>query len=171
MASGFPNDVGIDRHPAVIFASGFEEGSDGWRLDARDRQISSIASDPAIAHSGRACCRSVAVRCKNTGGNVTYYFPQGVDQVCLRFYCRFDKDSVTPHHFVKIRAIRPGVASRAGKSPPGDRAFWTGIEPLRDGTWNFYIEGPVLRTAVHCAVCTYLGASTVKCPQNAAPYV
>jgi hypothetical protein len=80
----------------------------------------------------------VAIRGETTGGNVTRFFPEGVDQVYLRFYCRFHKDAVIPHHFVKIRAIRPGVESHAGHRPPGDGAFWTGIEPVRDRTWQFY---------------------------------
>jgi len=138
LAAGFPNDVGIERHAAVLFASGFENGFDGWSLDARDRQISSLVDDPELAHSGNTCCESVAIRDKTTGGNVTRFFPEGVDQVYVRFYCRFHKDAVMPHHFVKIRAIRPGVRSRAGHRPPGDGAFWTGIEPVRDRTWQFY---------------------------------
>ncbi len=138
LASGFPNDVGIAEHPAVIFASGFENGFDGWTLDARDRRISSIVNDPALAHSGNACCRSVAIRGKTTGGNVTHYFPEGLDKVYLRFHCRFDKDAVIPHHFVKIRALRPGFSGNAGKRPPGDKGFWTGIEPVRNRTWDFY---------------------------------
>lgn len=138
LAAHFRYDIGIKNHPAVIFASGFEEEFSGWALDARDRRISSIFNDPAIVHSGSRCCRSVAIRHKNTGGCVTYSFPKGEDQIFLRFYCRFDKDAVMPHHFVKIRAIRKGVRTRAGVQPLGDKAFWTGIEPLRDRTWRFY---------------------------------
>ena len=70
LAAGFPNDVGIEQHPAVLFASGFENGFDGWSLVARDRRISSLVEDPELAHSGTTCCQSVAVRGVNTGGNV-----------------------------------------------------------------------------------------------------
>ena len=138
IAAGYRQDVGIERHPDVIFASGFEEGFKGWKLNLRDKQISSIVEDAAIAHSGKRCCMSVAVKGKNEGGNVTYYLNPEVDQVYVRFYCRFDKASVTPHHFVKIRALRRGFNSRAGVRPPGDKGFWTGIEPLRNGSWRFY---------------------------------
>lgn len=139
IAAGFPGDVGIEKHPAVLFASGFEDGFEGWSLVERDRRISSLVEDPELAHSGTTCCRSVAVRGVNTGGNVTHNFRREVDQVFLRFYCRFHRDAVIPHHFVKIRAIRPGGDGiRAGRRPAGDRAFWTGIEPVRDRTWQFY---------------------------------
>ena len=138
LASDFRNDVGIEKHPAVIFASGFEKRFSGWALDARDRRISSIVDDPAIAHSGKRCCRSVTIRHENTGGDVTYNIRRSVNQVYVRFYCRFDKDSVMPHHFVKIRALRRGFRMRAGLRPPGDQGFWTGIEPLRNRTWRFY---------------------------------
>jgi hypothetical protein len=137
LAAGFPGDVGIEAHPAVLFASGFENGFEGWSLVARDREISSVVEDPALAHTGTACCQSVAVRGVNTGGNVSHFF-EGRDQVYLRFYCRFDKDAVIPHHVVKVRAIQPGVEISAGHRPPGDQAFWTGIEPVRDRTWQFY---------------------------------
>jgi hypothetical protein len=138
IAAGFSADAGIENHPAVMFASGFENGFDGWTLSARDRTISSIVDDPAIVHTGKKCCISVALKGKNEGGNVTWRFPEPVDQIYLRFYCRFDKDSVTPHHFVKIRALREGWNARAGLAPPGDKGFWTGIEPSRSGSWHFY---------------------------------
>lgn len=138
LAMAFPNDAGIEQHPTVLLASGFENGFEGWSLNARDRQTSSLVRDPELAHSGTTCCQSVAIRNKTTGGNVTRFFREGVDQVYLRFYCRFHKDAVMPHHFVKIRAIRPGVRTRAGRRPPGDGAFWTGIEPVGNRTWQFY---------------------------------
>ena len=104
IAAAFPFDAAIQRHPAVIFASGFENGFQGWTLDGRDRKISSIATNRELAHSGTRCAASVAVKNVNEGGNISYFFPRGVDQVYVRFYCRFDKDTVWPHHFVKIRA-------------------------------------------------------------------
>ncbi len=121
--------------PKPLFATGFEDGFKGFtRLNDR---IFSIVDDPALAHAGRACAMATATRGKDTGGEITWRLPKGEDQVFVRFYCRFPNDTCWPHHFVKLRALAPGFNGDAGVAPPGDRGFWTGIEPLR-GTWRFY---------------------------------
>jgi hypothetical protein len=136
LAAKYPGDKGIEKNPAVIFASGFEEGFDGWT--EYKENISVIVKDPDIVHSGSACLQSTATRGKDTGGDVVFRFPRPVDQLYLRFYCRFHKDTVMPHHFVKLRAIPRGFWPNAGRRPPGDKAFWTGIEPTSKRTWHFY---------------------------------
>ncbi len=142
IAAKYPGDVGIERDPAVIFASGFESGFDGWtRTNAR---ILTIVPDATLAHSGGACCQATATRGEDTGGEIAYVLPKGVDELYLRFYCRFHPDTCWPHHFVKIRALAPGFDGDAGKAPPGDKGFWTGIEPLR-GTWRFYTYWHAMR--------------------------
>jgi len=135
IAARYPGDQGIERDPAVIFASGFESGFEGWTRP--NKRICAIVQDQALAHSGGACLQATATRGQDTGGETAYVLPKGVDQLYLRFYCRFHPETCWPHHFVKIRALAPGFDGNAGTAPPGDKGFWTGIEPLR-GTWRFY---------------------------------
>ena len=137
IASGFPLDRGIARHPKVIFISGFEDGYSGW---SRHPKTAEIVKDAAIVHGGSACSQTTATRGKNSGGDIVYRFAEGQEKIHLRFYCRFHKDTCIPHHFVKLRAYRPGfgIGGHAGRAPRGDQAFWTGIEPTQGHTWLFY---------------------------------
>lgn len=135
LAARYPGDKGIDKDSRVLFATGFEDGFEGWtRTNAK---ICTLVKDPALAHSGATMCQATATRGQDAGGEISRRFAEGVDQLYLRFYCKFDKDTCWPHHFVKIRALAPGFDGNAGKAPPGDKGFWTGIEPLR-GTWRLY---------------------------------
>ena len=79
----------------VFFTSGFEEGFKDWTI--RHQGIFSIVDDPAFAHSGRACAMATATRGKDNGGEIVWQIPEGRDQVFLRFYCRFAKDTAWPH--------------------------------------------------------------------------
>lgn len=135
IAARYPLDAGIARDPAVLYASGFEDGFDGWTRV--NRKIAVLHEDAAQAHGGTRFLRETATRGSDTGGEISWRAKQGVDLLHLRFYCRFAADACWPHHFVKIRALKDGFDGRAGLAPPGDMGFWTGIEPLR-GRWRFY---------------------------------
>lgn len=136
LARNYPNDENIDSDPAVIFASGFENGFENW--DSYNTNVSEIIADPDSAFSGNKVLKTTATRDVNTGGDVKYNITPEQDKIYLRFYTKLDKNAIIPHHFVKIQAITPGFWPNAGQKPPGDKAFWTGIEPLRNFTWNFY---------------------------------
>jgi hypothetical protein len=136
LAKKYKNDKDIQKNPAVIFASGFENDFEGWTYF--NNKISQIITHPDSAFSGNKVLKSTATRGVNTGGDVDYKIYPEQDQIYLRFYTKLDRNTIIPHHFVKIRAIKEGASSRAGQKPEGDKAFWTGIEPLPDHTWNFY---------------------------------
>lgn len=135
LAARYTNDAELARDPAVLFASGFERGFEGW--SRTNTNVCAIDTDATLAHSGGACLRITATRGVDTGGETTWKLAKGVDELYLRFYCRFAADACWPHHFVKVRALAPGWDGPAGVAPPGDKGFWTGIEPLR-GAWRFY---------------------------------
>ena len=97
-----------------------------------------LETDPAIVHRGTASMRTTATKGENTGGDVDFDIEPAEEQIYLRFYTKFHADTIMPHHFVKLRAIRPSYSPNAGTRPPGDQAFWTGIEPRDDQTWHFY---------------------------------
>ena len=137
IALKYPGDVNIESHPEVLFASGFEEGFSGWTR--YNEKVSVIGHDPENIFGGNSYLQTTATRGVNTGGDVVFKLPQGVDKLHLRFYTKFHKNTVMPHHFVKIRAFYPDPYwGNAGKKPRGDEAFWTGIEPNAKRTWQFY---------------------------------
>ncbi len=139
IAADYPHDINIATDPDVIFASGFEGGFRGWTK--YNNKISVIVRNKEIVNSGSACLQTTATRGKDTGADVVFTFPKPVDQVYLRFYTKFHKDTIMPHHFVKIRAKNinwRGYGRGAGYRPDGDKAFWTGIEPSKNKTWHFY---------------------------------
>ncbi len=140
LAAKYPCDKGIESDPAVIFASGFEDGFEKWTR-FRNRPVVKIVSDEAIVHSGSASAEITATRGKDSGGDVGYNLAAGVNQLYMRFYCRFHKDTVGVHHFVNMggnsKDYSPG--GHAGQRPQGDKHFGTTIEPPNDkSSWLFY---------------------------------
>lgn len=137
LASQYPGDANIKEDSKVIFASGFEDGFEGWTK--YNDKVSEIKADSENANFGSRYLQTTATRGVDTGGDVVFKLPEGVDQLYLRFYTKFHENTVMPHHFVKIRAFYPDPYwGNAGQRPKGDEAFWTGIEPINDRTWNFY---------------------------------
>jgi len=149
IASRYPGDVGIAKEPSVIYATGFENGIEGGLKKQRAGVV--ILNDSNIARTGKSCAQITAIRGKDTGGDLKYMWKKGVDRCFVRFYCRFGKDTVTPHHFVNMGGHMPTYRYRwgggAGLRPPGgaNGAFSTTIEPpnldrakgKRTG-WAFY---------------------------------
>lgn len=135
LAARYPGDQGIAQDPAVLFTSDFEQDFAGWTRP--NPRIFTPVDDAAFAHAGRSCALATATRGKDTGGEIQWRTEHGSDRLFVRFYCRFASDACWPHHFVKLRALAPGWNGPAGVAPPGDKGFWTGIEPLR-GKWRCY---------------------------------
>lgn len=137
IAARYPGDRDIEEHTSVIFASGFEKGLQQW--SEYDTAVSTIRTESSLAHGGSKSLQITATRDIDTGGEVSFKFSKGVDELYLRFYTKFDENTVMPHHFVKIRAFKPDPYwGNAGRRPEGDEAFWTGIEPTLNRVWNFY---------------------------------
>ena len=65
LAQKYPGDKGIEKDPAVLFASDFEKGFEGW--NEYNEKISLILKDAKIANNGSACLQSTATRGKDTG--------------------------------------------------------------------------------------------------------
>ncbi len=133
LAARYPLDRDIAKNRSVIYATGFEKGIRGG-LKKR-RQGVEILFDAKIARGGKACAKITATRGKDSGGDLVFAWKKGVERCYVRFYCRFDKDTVTPHHFVNMGGHMPTYKYRfgggAGIRPPGgvDGKFGTTIEP------------------------------------------
>ncbi len=142
LAAKYPGDKGIEKNPAVIFATGFEPEKtlSGFTM-LRAPQTITINTKPKFVHSGQNSTQVTATRGKDSGGALIYRWEKGVDQLYFRFYCRFHEDTCHPHHFVNIGACAPGkeTEGNAGKRPKGNELFSTTIEPPGDKTdWSLY---------------------------------
>lgn len=138
LAAKYPGDKGIEKDPAVLFATGFEEGLEGW-WDIRNRDGIKFVDDSSIVHSGSKCLQMTAVKGKDSGSDMKHTLSEGVDQLYMRFYCRFHKDTIGPHHFIIMGTHVKGWWANAGSRPPGDKGFWTNIEPPTEKRgWEFY---------------------------------
>ena len=114
IAAKYPLDRGVVADPQVIFASGFENGFQGF-TSFRHKQNCSVRKDAEVAHSGGACAEITATRGRDEGGGLRYKWQAGPGTVYFRFYCKFHKDTVRPHHFVSLTATAPDYR-------PGGRA-------------------------------------------------
>jgi len=148
IASKYPEDAGIEKDKAVIFADGFESGDfKKWGEDQSRGDKSRVVVDSKEAFSGKKSCRITATRGKNNGGGLIKWFDRGYDEIYARFYVKFAPDAGYAHHFVHINGSpkRWGSFGKAGLRPKGDDFFTTGIEPWFDwgknappGKWMFY---------------------------------
>jgi hypothetical protein len=155
LAGRFLGDVGVESHPDVIFADGFEEGQMGSRWDEVRNENGNVLffedHSENQAHLGKRCVKVVATLNENTGGGFTKWF-ESADRLFIRFYTKFDPRCDYVHHFCTLRANRglqggdrwSGFGG-AGELPDGNRRFSTAIEPWGDwgnwsapGRWNFY---------------------------------
>ncbi len=133
LAARYSQDRGIEKNPAVIYATGFESGIEG-DLKKRRKGVE-ILKSKKLARSGRACAKIRATRGVDAGGDLQLTWRKGVDRCYLRVYCRFDKNTVTPHHFINMSGHMPTYKYRfgggAGIRPPGGEngKFGTTLEP------------------------------------------
>jgi hypothetical protein len=153
IAAEFAADEGIAKHPAVIFADGFErdEIKGDWDENRNDGGAVLSLVAPGTERLGSKCLRVTATLGKNTGGGATKWF-ESAPTVYVRFYTRFAKGSDYFHHFVTLRANKSlqggdrwSGFGGAGDKPAGDVRFSTALEPWGDwgknkppGKWNFY---------------------------------
>ncbi len=65
LAGKYPNDVGIEKDPAILFTENFESG-DLARWEEKKGPVSLTEDQP---HTGRACVAMPMTRGKDTGGS------------------------------------------------------------------------------------------------------
>lgn len=129
LGSLYPQDAGIAKDPAVLFAEDFETGELKNKWDEVRGSALRVDSE---AHGGKHCVRMDMIRGKNTGGDAIKWFSPGADRVHARFYVKFSADYQYNHHFVWLSANPPGNKwksfGKAGQKPDGSY-FSTGMEP------------------------------------------
>jgi hypothetical protein len=75
LAARYPDDIGIEKDPAVLFADDFESGA--LRKWDQVRGGASVTEDRP--NGGRWCARMTMERGRNTGGDAIKWFLPGAD--------------------------------------------------------------------------------------------
>ncbi len=145
IAAQYPGDEGIEKDPRVLFVEDFETGTvkdiaERWGNAAHPENLGLAEEVHPASPGGRS------LHIVNNGHLYTH--TKGVDTLHARFYVRFHPKTGYIHHFVHLIADRtptPWPKGGAGKRPPGDSHFTTGIEPWGrwgqeppPGVWHFY---------------------------------
>jgi hypothetical protein len=128
LAARYPEDVGLERDPAVLFAENFESGE----MKKWDQVRGGVSVTSEGPNGGRWCARMTMDRGRNTGGDSIKWFMPGSDKVYARFYVRFSPDYHYCHHFVWLGANqRTNKWSAFGKAglKPDVTYYSTGMEP------------------------------------------
>lgn len=165
LAAQFVNDIGIERHPAVVFTEDFENPD----LKARWQVVSAVGDGGPLAFDrqmqspgapGGTSMRFTAIRGKNEGGALYKVLKLGYDELFARLYVRFDEKHGAVSHFVKLggdKDVKNWWVGRAGTRP--DTWFMTGLEPTGylthtwpgksyplPGFWSFYSYWPEMHS-------------------------
>lgn len=167
LSAKYPNDVGIDDDPSVIFHSGFESDFAGWTYHTPDQALLGVDSTPGLANGGTKYLRASVSRAQlvqnpNISAAAQFTFPQRHPLVYLRFYARFVGNTAVPHHWVRIGGgnasyNRDGLANTV---PPGDQGFWYDLDANEgDDTFLFYVYWHQMRSS-RCND----GSATPGCP-------
>ncbi len=144
LAARYPGDIGIEKDPEVIFASGFEDGI--HKPLKSDRKGVVVLDNQRIAFSGKSCIRITATKNIDEGGDLKLQWAKGVDECYMRVYVRFDKNTLMPHHFINLSGHTAEYKYRwgggAGLRPSGGKygGLSTTLEPPKgkNGKWKFY---------------------------------
>ena len=164
IAAKHPNDYGIDKDPAVIFADGFEDDASPADLHAKwsgvfGDQDMRIATEAALVHSGR---RALEISMPRQGtpqsSGLQTVFKQEYDAVFLRFYSKFEKGfdypaGVSCHNGADISAHYYTNGATPGVRADGRNKFLVAFEDevgYRDkaplpGPLNVYVYHPEQR--------------------------
>ncbi|HEY6225752.1 MAG TPA: carbon-nitrogen hydrolase family protein, partial [Verrucomicrobiae bacterium] len=144
IAARYPNDVGIEKDPQVLFADDFESGD----LKKWDEKRATIAITEEKPNSGKYCVHIPMHRGKDHGGDAIKWFMPDAEKVYARIYVKFSADYQYNHHFLWLganqRTNKWSAFGKAGLKPNGTY-YSTGMEPWfawgknpSPGEVNFY---------------------------------
>ena len=144
IAAKYPNDIGIDKDPEVLFADNFESGD----LKKWDEKRATIAITEEKPNSGKYCVHIPMHRGKDHGGDAIKWFMPDAEKVYARIYVKFSADYQYNHHFLWLganqRTNKWSAFGKAGLKPNGTY-YSTGMEPWfawgknpSPGEVNFY---------------------------------
>jgi len=158
IATGYPGDVGIEEHPEVIFADGFEDIEDETMATGPEQQKGKkwdnawgtvrIARESENVHSGRNAVEIAHGTPRSHGADK--HFERGFTTLHVRYYMKYAKNFPGCHHTgMAILGGAPGVTigSSTGVHPDGRNHFtalldtvppWTDWSPQPPGYMDVY---------------------------------
>jgi hypothetical protein len=148
IASQYPGDKGIEKHPSVVFTEDFEGGPINkilenwtWNQGADDHRLSlDSVTGPEGSPGSKSLKITILLDKEGSGSDLRKIFEQGYEQLYFRFYVKFANDYGFNHHFTSMSGkLNPTSWSkgRAGLKP--EEHFSSTIDQL---TGNVNKTGP-----------------------------
>ena len=147
LSEAYPGDNWPSDDPAIIFATGFENGISDWD------QVNSYSGDRIFAqnnfqeaHSGNySLVGEIALEDLESRGYASvrarkiFDLPQS-NIFYVRYYTRLDEGTARPHHGGGFRVFSEGnnIGGTAGQRPAGDQRFNAAIDLNGNGEHFFY---------------------------------
>ncbi len=127
IALNYPGDVGIEKHPSVIFTEDFEANSmdeilKNWsgNMGAKDHRLSLDRIKGPGGSEGNSLKMTIVRGNGGDGSEIKKIFEKGYEQLFFRFYVRFADDYGFNHHFSSMSGDMnptPWHVGRAGLKP------------------------------------------------------
>src|SRR5262245_40895117 len=113
LAAKYPGDVGIEKHPGVVFVENFEQASfdetaKRWEAVSKP-EIMSLSDDKPPASGGKRSLLVSHVGGKGDGGHLYRRLQPGHEKLHVRFYVKFDRDCNPIHHFFHVGGYHPST--------------------------------------------------------------
>jgi hypothetical protein len=148
IASQYPGDKGIEKHPSVVFTEDFEGGPINkilenwtWNQGADDHRLSlDSVTGPEGSPGSKSLKITILLDKEGSGSDLRKIFEQGYEQLYFRFYVKFANDYGFNHHFTSMSGKlnpTPWSKGRAGLKP--EEHFSSTIDQL---TGNVNKTGP-----------------------------
>lgn len=145
LSEQYPNDEWDLNDPAIIFASGFENGLADWDISSYTGDTAEAITDPAEVNSGSGAMKlSFTLTGLQGQGDASVrasaFFTNETGLYYVRYYMRYQDGTARPHHANGTRVFAPGgdVGGTAGIQPEGDVRFNTTIDIDGEGRHFFY---------------------------------
>jgi hypothetical protein len=158
IAAAYPGDAGIEKHPAVVFADGFEdieapEMATGYR-EQKGRKwdnawgLLRIVTKPRDVHSGKQAIEVTHIGPVSHGA--WRHLESSFDRLFVRYYMKYSEDFPGCHHtgmLLLAAASGMDVGKATGVRPNGTNHFlvaldaappWTGWSPEPPGYLHLY---------------------------------
>jgi len=107
LAAQYPGDTGIEKDPAVVYFTGYEDESWKDRWGCSDWDSYSLTDDSGLVFAGRKSLQKFGPMGK-TGASLTYDLPRPVDVLYHRVYARFSREAANTR-FIGISGVAEGM--------------------------------------------------------------